>query len=38
MPHRRQLERDQRILALKPRYREDGDMLRIARGAERNYM
>ena len=38
VPHRRQLERDPLILALTSRYREDGDMLRMAMGVERNYM
>ena len=38
VPHWRQLERDPRILALTSRYREDGDMLRMAMGVERNYM
>ena len=38
VPHRRQLDRDQRILAIASRYREDGDMMRMARGVARNYM
>ena len=37
-PHRRQEERNRRILALTDRYRRDGDKLRLVRGVARNYM
>ena len=37
-PHRRQVERNNRILGLADRYRRGGDKLRLARGVARNYM